>query len=920
MYKTEQKPIKKLGCMKNFNTKNALFIIDGSSFLYRAYYGVRPLSTTKGVPVHAVYGFCRMIKRIIDSFNPTHIIVAWDSKGPTVRHAIYPEYKSTRQAAPSDLTAQKDMIKLFAETIGLAQIDKQGVEADDLMYSLALDAKKREQTSIIITADKDLGQVLQEKIVIFDPFKDTLITAESLEAKLGFGIDKLIFYYALIGDSSDAIPGVKGIGPKTALELVQQFDSLKQLYSDLDLVEKVSLREKLRVSEKEAFLSEHLFKIIYYELDVTEKSVLFDAKNWDNALDFFKKLEFNSLVKSIEATKQSSLFPAVHQYKADREFILIQTEDQLIALCQKIKIAGSCALDTETTGLLPLQDKLVGISVCITEGTAYYIPYAHTTGELQLSPETIVAHIKPVFEDSGIKKYIHNAQFDMLVLFHAGIHIQGLELDTMIAAHLLGNEAQRVGLKYLSEHFFNEPMQSFAHMVKKTGCATFDQIPLDQAVSYAAHDAHQTFLLARLFLKKLTEEKLSDYYNSIEQPLLLVLLDLYKEGITVDQQILEQLDLAVMDALIALKKIILSFMPEEQKDINLNAPRQIEHLLFTVLGLTPLKKTAQKTGYSTDFEVLQELAKKHHIPGLIIRHRELAKLKSTYIEGLTPCIDKKTGRIHTTLSQTSTATGRLASYDPNLQNIPLDSLGLPIHIRSAFRAPEGKLFIALDYSQIELRVLAYLSQDKELIEAFTHDQDIHIRTAANIFQIPLDQVNSEQRQTGKKINFSILYGLTPYGLSKDLGISFKEAQLSIDRYFGCYAGVKEWMDKTLASAQEQGHVSTFWGRRRTIPGIYEKNKNLHEAAERMAINTVAQGTAAEIMKLGMIRVHKLIKTKELPAALILQIHDEIVLTVDQDRAQELADLIRYELESVVMWNIPLKVSVKIGENWEQITK
>ena len=905
--------------MKNFNTKNALFIIDGSSFLYRAYYGVRPLTTTKGIPVHAVYGFCRMIKRIIDSFNPSHFIVAWDSHGPTVRHDIYPAYKSTRQAAPSDLTVQKDMIKQFADTIGLPQIHKIGIEADDLMYSLALDAKNRDQTAIIITADKDLGQVLQDKIVIFDPFKDTLITAESLEAKLGFGIDKLVFYYALIGDSSDAIPGVKGVGPKTALDLVQKFDSLEHLYNNLDQVEKVTLREKLRLFQQDAFLSEQLFQIKYYNLEKTEESVVFDSQNWNNALEFFKELEFNSLVKAIIATQQTSLLPQEHAYKADREFILIQTEDQLIALCEKIKAAGACALDTETTGLLPLQDKLVGISVCIEEGIAYYIPVAHTTGELQLTPDSILHYIKPVFEDASIKKYMHNAQFDILVLAHAGIIIAGLALDTMIAAHLLGNQAQRVGLKYLSEHFFNEPMQSFAHIVKKTGCATFDQIPLDQAVSYAAHDAHQTFLLARLFSKKLIEEKLLAYYTTIEQPLLSVLLDLYKQGISVDQQILEQLDLAVMDALIAIKKSIANYMPAEQQDINLNAPRQIEHLLFTVLGLKPVKKTAAKTGYSTDFEVLEELAKTHVIPGLIIRHRELAKLKSTYIEGLRPCItDKNT--IHTTLSQTSTATGRLSSYDPNLQNIPVDSLGLPIHIRSAFIAGKNNQFIALDYSQIELRVLAYLSQDKELIQAFTHDQDIHIRTAANIFQIPLDQVTSEQRHMGKKINFSILYGLTPYGLSKDLDISFKQAQLFIDRYFACYTGVREWMDKTLSAAQENGYVTTVWGRRRVLPGIYEKNKNLHEAAERMAINTVAQGTAAEIMKLGMIRVHALLKTKNLPASIVLQIHDEILVTAEQERAQELAVLIKQELESVVSWNIPLKVSVKIGKNWEEVSK
>jgi DNA polymerase-1 len=906
--------------MKNFNTKNALFIIDGSSFLYRAYYGVRPLTTTKGVPVHAVYGFCRMIKRIIDSFNPSHFIVAWDSHGPTVRHDIYPAYKSTRQAPPSDLTVQKDLIKQFADSITLPQIHKIGIEADDLMYSLALDAKKRDQTAIIITADKDLGQVLQEKIVIFDPFKDILITAESLEAKLGFSINKLVFYYALIGDSSDAIPGVKGVGPKTALDLVQKFDSLEHLYNNLDQVEKVALREKLKLFQHDAFLSEQLFQIKYYNVEKTEESVLFNAKNWNNALDIFKELEFHSLVKTIVHQQQTSLFSQEHAYKADREFILIQTEDQLITLCEKIKAAGGCALDTETTGLLPLEDNLVGISVCIEEGIAYYIPCGHTTGELQLSLDSILKHIKPIFEDNAIKKYIHNAQFDMLVLEKAGIILAGLALDTMIAAHLLGNEAQRVGLKYLSEHFFNEPMQSFAHMVKKTGCATFDQISLDQAVSYAAHDAHQTFLLARLCTKKLTEESLLEYYTTIEQPLLSVLLDLYKQGISVDQQILEQLDLAVMDALTAIKKSIASCMPQEQQDINLNAPRQIEHLLFTVLGLKPVKKTAAKTGYSTDFEVLQELAKTHHIPGFIIRYRELAKLKSTYIEGLKPFITDKNNTIHTTLSQISTATGRLSSYDPNLQNIPVDSLGLPIHIRSAFIAGKNKLFIALDYSQIELRVLAYLSQDKELIQAFTHDQDIHIRTAAHIFQIPLNEVTSEQRQMGKKINFSILYGLTPYGLSKDLEISFKQAQLFIDRYFACYTGVREWMNKTLSAAQENGYVTTLWGRKRVLPSIYEKNKNLHEAAERMAINTVAQGTAAEIMKLGMIRVHALLKTKQLPASIVLQIHDEILVTVEQEKAQEISELIKKELESVVTWNIPLQVSVKIGANWEEASK
>ena len=568
---------------------------------------------------------------------------------------------------------------------------------------------------------------------------------------------------------------------------------------------------------------------------------------------------------------------------------------------------------------MPLYNNCVGISLCIQKGTAYYLPCGHKTDEPQLSCDQIVRTLKPVMEDPSIKKYLHNAKFDQLVLHKCGIDMSGMAFDSYIVARLLLKEWQRAGLKPLSEFYFNEVMLNFQEVIGYCKVKDFAHVPLKLATRYAAADAHQTYQLAQLLTQELAKDPVIEkLYAEVEHPLIQVLVDMEAEGISLDVELLTKLGQAVQGSLEAVDLAIKNLV--DMPEINLNSPRQVEDLLFNRLGLPPQKKSAKGTSYSTDQEVLSALTKLHPVPGLIMQYRELAKLKSTYIDTLPTYVNPHTGRIHTTFSQATTATGRLASMDPNLQNVPTDGTGYGLAIRGAFKPKPGHLFIAADYSQIELRVLAYLSQDHNLKSAFAHEHDIHAETAARIFQVPLDKVTHDQRQIGKKINFSILYGLTPYGLSKDLGIGQREAKSYIDGYFAQYPAVPVWMETVINEVMAHGYVSTLWGRRRYIPTIFEKNRVLHEEAKRLAVNTKAQGTAADIMKLGMINIAKEFKTQQLDAAIVLQIHDEILVTAAQDSAEHVGRLVTQKLESVVDWDVPLKVTTRIGNSWKEVTK
>ena len=900
--------------------KSPLFIVDGSSFLYRAYYAMRPLQTSKGVPVQAVYGFCRMIKKLIKDFKVERIVIAWDSKGKTTRHDFFPDYKANRQKPPSDIFDQKKLIVEFIEAINIAQISQVGIEADDLIYSLAQKFNSDKHDVMIVSGDKDLAQMVNDKTKMFDPFKEKVFDQEALEEKYEFPLAKLPFFFSILGDSSDNIPGVKGIGKKGATDLVQMFESLDDLYENINKIDRRRTKELLLDQKDNAHLSLKLFTLQNYRVETSLEETVFLEDSWQKALPLLKKVEFKSLIKEIEskATTQQALFqPALKNLHETYNFILVDDTPKLKQLSEKIKNKKSFAIDTETTGLNPMIDPCVGISIAIEQGTAYYIPFGHKTNETQLTLEEVKEELLPIFSDTTIKKFLHHAKFDQVVLWAAGLPLQGVTFDTLIAASLIVKDWQKKGLKQLSEFYFDETMLSFDDMMKEGNAQDFSDINLQSATKYAAADAHQTLKLKDLFEQSLKKEGVDKFFYEIEMPVNDILVAMQIAGIYCDETVLATLNTAVSADLKEIESKIKDLSGEE---INLNSPKQVKQLLFEKLNLPPQKKSAKKTGYSTDAGVLKELSKIHPVPELLLKYRELFKLKSTYIESLPAYINTNTNHIHTSFNQTLVATGRLSSSNPNLQNIPTGDLGYEIDIRSAFKSEGDNLFLSADYSQIELRILAHMSQDKSLQEAFANNEDIHTKTAAKIFDIAEKEVSTQQRAVGKKINFSILYGLTPYGLSKDLEISYKEAQSYIEAYFDQYPNIKVWMESIVDFTKEHGYTKTLYGRKRDLPGIHEKNRILYDLAKRMAINTAVQGTAAEIMKIGMIKLQKEFDKRNSNVKMLLQIHDELIFSVPKDELKEATNVIKKCLESVVSWNIPLIVQTQSGKTWHDVTK
>ena len=623
--------------------KNTIFVIDGSSFLYRSYYGLRPLHTSKGIPVQAVYSFARIIKKMISQFKPEHIVVVWDSKGKTTRHEMFTEYKATRQAPPSDLFEQKKSVLQFLDLIGMKQVATPGIEADDIMYSIAQEQKKEGKTVVLVTSDKDMGQIIDDqKIVVYDPWKDAFLDQPAFEQKMKMPVGKFPFYHALIGDMSDNIPGVKGIGDKGALDLVNQFESLDDLYAHLERVSKERVRNALIANKENAFLSYKLFLLQYHPSGLLWQDFFFDANNWANARPLFEKLEFKSLLKDIEVdgVVASGVAPEVAQKMAGYEFIAVVSKDQLENLCALAKHHKLFAFDTETEGLNPLVDPCVGISLCVKEGTAYYVPFGHKDAQ-QLSQHEVVQALKPIFEDENIKKILHHAKFDLEVISALGIETKGVVFDTLIAAHLITKDWQRIGLKYLSEFYLHEPMLSFEEVVKNNKYKNFSYVPLELATRYAAADAHQTLRLKPILEKELKEQKLLELYQKIELPTMLVLYDMEKEGITIDTEFLAELNTRITADIQRIEQEICESIGVMVGAYNLNSPRQVEQILFMKLQLPPQKKSA-KGSYSTDQEVLQALSSLHPVPALLMKFRELSKLKSTYVDALPEYINPHT--------------------------------------------------------------------------------------------------------------------------------------------------------------------------------------------------------------------------------------------------------------------------------------
>jgi len=902
---------------KQIDPQKTIFLIDGSSFLYRAYYSLPPMHTKTGEPVQVVYGFCRMVRKLLKRFEPQYIGVVWDPSRevPTKRHEMYAQYKEQRQSAPQELNAQRGLVKEFADTVSLFQIEKPGLEADDILYSLAKDFSDEGFSVVLVTSDKDMRQCVSDRIVIYDPFRDVILDREAVEKRYGIPLEKLVFYFALIGDASDNIPGARGIGPKTAQGLVNTFDSVEDLYARLDEVSKKRTKELLEASKDNVILSKKLFLLYYEPLKVDSRTLEFAPDAWFNARALFKRLGFASLLKEFPPVEgeddedEAGAIPA--------EFITVTDTETLNTMCDEIKTAGFCALDTEGTSLRPLDSAFVGFSAATTAGKAYYVPVGHQGIGAQLPLDVVIKACKPILEDQRIKKYFHHAKYDRLAFSTIGIDVAGTTFDTLIAAHLVTRDWQRINLKALSEFFLQQRMLTYDEVVKKKRYKTFAEVPLNQATPYAAADAHQTLALVPVLKKELEKHELSSLFYDLEMPLSNILYAMEKEGVGLDVKTIDIIEHEVEKAIDITQKKIAALLPEGVfEGLNLNSPRQLGELLFTTLQLPPVKKTGKKTGYSTDAFVLNELAKLHPVPALIVRYRELYKIKSTYLDALKAAINPNTNKIHTSFSQISTATGRLSSSDPNLQNIPTGMHSFAV--RSAFVAPDEHVFLSADYSQIELRVLAYLSQDKTLVDAFLKGRDIHAQTAAGLFNTSIEEVEPDARALAKKINFSILYGLSPYGLSKDLGIPFKDAKSYIERYFEQYPDVVEWMESVIASAKKHGYVTTLFGRRRYVPGIYERNRHLYELARRVAINTVVQGTAAELMKKGMLDLDKQLPKEN--AKLLLQIHDELIYTVREDAVKAVQPMVCNVLETVVDWNIPLSVTARTGHTWQEVTK
>lgn len=902
-----------------FNPEKTIFLIDASNFLYRSYYGLPPLHTKQGEPVQAVFSFCRILKKLIDNYNPHYLALVWDSKGTTKRHELYPEYKATRQTAPSDLYAQKERIIEFADIIGLKQFAMPGVEADDLIATLTKQCERSGHTVVILTSDKDLGQLLSDSVFLLDSFKEKIITKESFEKQLGFPIEHLILFYGLVGDSSDNIPGVKGIGKKSAEQLAKQYGSMEELFNHINQIKPARIQNALLQDKANAFLSEQLFRLDIVPFETTHHDLAFNKDNWVQAKHFFATMDFTTLLKEITKTASQEIknIEQKRDYWKKHNFMLIQTKQTLEALCQALRSVPFFAFDTETTGLDALNTDLVGISIAYDNSSAFYIPCGHKTTDLQLTRDEVLEQLGAIFYNPFIQKIAHNAKYDMLVLSQYNIIVSGLLLDTFIASQLVFEEPVRSGLKSIVQYLFQEDMITYDEIVKEQKLHDFSETPLEDARLYACADSYETFRLKKIVEQRLEEQQQKNIYYDIEHPLIQVLIAMESRGISCDSAALSSLSVIMAKELETVEKNISAIT--NNQTINLNSPQQIRKLLFEDLQLPPQKKSATGT-YSTDIEVLEILAPLHPIPKLLIQHRELSKLKNTYVDALPTYINPKDNKIHTTFLQLKTATGRLASNNPNLQNIPAVSDGFGGEVRAAFKPTPGYNFIAADYSQIELRILAFLSQDQALCSAFLHDHDIHAETASRLFEVALDQITHEQRQIGKRINFSILYGLTPFGLSKDLGIPFKDAKTYITRYFEQYPGVSAWMESVIAFAHEHGYVQTLWGRRRYIPNIHQKNKTLYEEARRIAINTVAQGTAADLVKKGMVAIFDWTKKNDIDTHILLQIHDELLIETPECEVINNAKEIKRILESITAWNVPLKVTVRHGNNWKEVSK
>jgi DNA polymerase-1 len=925
-----------------------LVLIDGHALAYRAYFALPPtLSTSRGELTNAVFGFTSMLLNVLRDEKPDYIAVTFDV-GKTFRHEEYKEYKAHRAKMPDELRTQMARIQEIVRALSIPIIEVEGYEADDVLGTLAQKAENEGVEILIVTGDTDTFQLIDEHTRVLTSrraFSDTIVyDQQGIEERYGLKPQQLIDYKALVGDTSDNIPGVRGIGDKTATRLLQRYGNVEEIYAHLDEVKSSRFRNALEKGREGAFLSKFLATIVTdvpAELDLEAcRTSEFDQ---EKVKELFRELEFRTLLNRLPSAErrappqQLSMFEEAKEVEEEKaasdNYQVMENEEALDKLVARLSKAAAITLDVETTSTDAMVADLVGIALTDREGVGYYVPVGHglevgswklevgsekqeTGGRKQLSPDYVLRKLEPMLEEDAIAKYAHNSKYDLTVLIRHGAQVRGLSFDTMIAEWLADPASRNLGLKNLAWVRLGVEMQPITDLIG-TGKAqiTMAQVPVAQAAPYACADVDMTHRLVKVLEPELRERELWPLFTEVEMPLVPVLVEMEMKGVKLDVEYLEEMSRQLQGQLGDLEREIQEMVGYA---LNVNSTQQLSDALFVNLGLPAQGVQKTKSGhYSTAASVLEKLKGQHPVIDLILEQRELAKLKSTYVDALPQLVNKDTGRVHTSYNQTGTVTGRISSSDPNLQNIPIRT-EVGREVRRAFVAEEGSVLLAADYSQVELRILAHISQDPAMLDTFARGEDIHTSTAAFLFDVPLDQVDREMRRVAKSINFGITYGMSGYGMAWRTGLSQQEATRFIEGYFSKYSRVKAYLDETKRKAREQGYVETLLGRRRYFPELRSGSKahqNVRASAQRMAINAPIQGSAADIIKIAMIRLHRALKERGLKSGMTLQVHDELVLEVPEGELGVVAPLVKSIMEGAFQLDAPLKVDMKVGKNW-----
>jgi len=902
--------------------KPLLVLFDGNALVHRAFHALPPLTVSKtGEMVSAVYGFALMLLKVVNELKPSHYAIAFDTKAPTFRHQMFDQYKAQRPKTPDELVSQLGRLRQLVEAFHIPIFELDGYEADDVLGALSHQASQKGIDTIIVTGDADAMQLVSPRVKVLYPrprgsFSDTMLYDEAaVSQKYGVEPEQIADFKGLVGDVSDNIPGVPSVGPVTAAKLLKQFGSVDQIYAHIDEVTPPKLRDTLRQNEAIARQSKELATIVI-QTPVTLSLDDCRVSQYERrqVTELFRELEFFSLLPKLPEVE--GVAPGTTaQVKAEpqRAYHIINTTPALDELVSSLSAAKSFAFDLETTSLNSMLAELVGISLSLAPGEAYYIPIGHVGwGQVEQLPlGQVIDRLRLPLEDAALAKLAHNGKYDMTVLAEYGITVNNLTFDTMLAAYLLGEKT--LGLKALAFGRLGIEMTPITDLIGSGARQlSMSQVEVKQAADYACADADMTLRLAELLDPELRQQGLWQLFSEVEMPLVPVLVGMERNGVALDAELLREMSYRLGEQLLKLEAEIYDCVGHR---FNVNSPQQLSSVLFQELGLTPTRKT--KGGYSTGAAVLEELRGTHPIIEFILDYRQLAKVKSTYIDALPGLINHKTGRVHTSFNQTRTATGRLSSSEPNLQNIPVRG-ELGKEVRKAFIAPPGSYLLAGDYSQIDLRALAHLSQDESLLSAFHQDEDIHAATAAQLFGVDASQVTPDMRRVAKTVNFGVIYGMSEYGLEQATDLSREEAAQFITAYFDKHPGVRQYIEATKKQARDIGYVQTLLGRRRSIPEVESSNRQVREAAERMAINMPVQGTSADIIKVAMINLDREMSKRQLKSKMLLQVHDELVFEVPEEELELMRRLVPEMMSTAIELSVPLKVDVKTGANWGEM--